>query len=118
MGTAQRKPNKDDVTTLVQYLQDHARGRQCAKTRRAIEKAIAPEAPAGFAERMIRAIAHEANEQGIPVVSCDAGYFMAESFEDFEPMLARLRHQRDAMHDRVLAVERLRARIFPTRQSA
>lgn len=100
-----------DMELFVNYLRVHARGPKNAKTRRQVEVALFAAQPYA-AERLVRQLANQANQQGIPVASCNEGYFYAETWADFEPMLGRLRHQRDEMHNRIMAIERLRAKQF------
>jgi hypothetical protein len=102
-----------DLDTFVNYMRAHATGPKHAKTRRTIERELFAGDP--HAERHVRVLANQANQAGIPIASCNEGYFYAETFEDFEPMLSRLRHQRDEMHNRILAVERLRGGMLVTR---
>ena len=100
-----------DMERFIEYLKAHANGPECAKTRRTIEQALYP--GDGHADRNIRDLANQANTLGLPVATCNEGYFWADGWQDFEPMLSRLRHQRDAMHNRIMAVERLREKRWP-----
>lgn len=108
---AERTVSDQDISTLVEYLKKHARGPKYAKTRRQLEFLFVPDNP-GVVDRLIRLVANEANQRGIPIATSQDGYFYADSYADFEPMLGRLRKQRDSMHDRIMAIERLRSKQF------
>ena len=106
----EQHPTDADYQRVIAYLQEHASGSKNAKTRRQIEPLLYVRTE--LAERLIRKIGALANERGVPVAAGNDGYFIAQSFEEFEPMLKRMRHQRDAMHERVQNVERLRFKLF------
>ena len=108
--TTERVPVEErDYQAIVSWLMMFAVGPEHTKTRAQIEVAFAY--PPGGLDRAMRRIIGIANSHGVPLASSDDGYFVATAREHFEPMLARLRHQRDTLHNRVLTIERLRANL-------
>lgn len=100
----------DTLQLVADYLKRYAFGPANAKTQKVIGMSL-PELGVDC-ERTLRAIANQAPDHDLPIVSGNDGYYWATCFQDFEPMLSRLRHQRDAMHNRILAVERMRWRLY------
>jgi hypothetical protein len=95
----------EEISRFVEHLK-HWSSATRPRTARAMESEY------GWPERACREWANKSNERGEPIASGNDGYFYATAFEDFDPMLSRLRHQRDKMHERILAIERLRAKRF------
>lgn len=64
-------------------------------------------------ERKFRAVIAEAPRYGIPLVSCNDGYYIAITRSDFDRQIADLNARARQLHERIAAIEELREDAEP-----
>lgn len=78
------------VKRFIAHLTEHARGRAHAKTAKEISRALGLGV---HGDRILRALAHHATDDGIVVCTGNAGYWLPETEAEAEETIGRLRSQ-------------------------
>lgn len=97
------------MARFIEYLRYRADGRANAIPARDL-RYLLHLGPSG--DRVLRYLAHEANEQGILVCADNSGYFIPTSPADVEETIRRLHSQGEKMIRRARRLEALAARFF------
>lgn len=101
-------PDAADVRTFVETLRQGARGRKRAIKASELARQVFGAEHAHGKDRRLRALAHAATVNGIPIASGNAGYFFATAPEELDEVIGRLRSQAMRELERVRKLESLR----------
>jgi len=103
-----RTPSQEEIEEFITALQDHIGRENAIVARDLVDKMNLGNEGA----RRLRALAHEANEQGYLVCSGDAGYFIARDPDEVEETIGRIESQATEMFNRARQLRAIAAKRF------